>query len=302
LDKLGQQIVSNQSSPINWIRNIMAPIHQSPTAAIAITNYQSLVDDAAEKQPAGSTPPVPPPAACSSWSIAQVGRVNELSRDGSPHATDETVNTATHLAALLFSILGSALLIAQSSAMGEPWKIVSFAIYGTTLIFLFACSTLHHGIAGDQYEDMFRRFDYLAIYPLIAGTFTPLCLVYYHDQTVGWVFSMTVWGLCILCMIATGTCFHKIPKWLSMTLYICLGWIGALFTGYLIPVLGIEGFALFLLGGVIYTAGGVVFTTERPNPVPGFFGFHEIWHIAVILAAACHWLVMYLYVLPSAPV
>ena len=261
----------------------MAPLHTHSTLKTAeegsspITNYQSVEQG---------------------WSIAQIGQVNDFSRDGSPNATDETFNTASHLTACFFSILGTALLIAQASALGEPWKIVSFSIYGSSLIFLFACSALHHGIAG-KLEVLFRMLDYLAIYPLIAGTFTPLCLVYYHDHVIGWVFSMTVWGLCILCMIATGACFEKIPKWLSMTLYICLGWIGALFTGYLIPVLGYDGFALFLLGGIIYTAGGVVFTTERPNPVPGTFGFHEIWHIAVVVAATCHWLLMYLFVLPS---
>lgn len=257
----------------------MAPRHHATEPGLPTTDYQSV-----EK-----------------WSIAQVGQVNELSRDGSPHATDETFNTGSHLAALLFSILGTVLLIAQASSQGEPWKIVSFSIYGCSLIFLFACSSLHHGISGES-EGLFRMLDYMAIYPLIAGTFTPLCLVYYHDSVIGWAFSMTVWGLCILCMIATGTCFHKIPKWLSMTLYICLGWIGAAFTGYLIPVLGYRGFALFLLGGLIYTAGGVVFTTEQPNPIPGLFGFHEIWHVAVVVAAFCHWLLMYLFVLPNGAV
>ena len=81
-------------------------------------------------------------------------------------------------------------------------------------------------------------------------------------------------------------------------MYITLGWLGAGMTYWLIPVIGWGGFGLFLLGGVLYTAGGYVFTMEYPNPIPRRFGFHEIWHVAVMLAATAHWLLMYTYVLP----
>jgi hemolysin III len=140
--------------------------------------------------------------------------------------------------------------------------------------------------------------DYLAIYPLIAGTFTPLCLVFYHDSPIGWAFLGTVWFLSLLGMYCTAKYLHKIPKWLSMTMYITLGWLGACMSKWLLPVLGWSGFGLFVLGGVLYTVGGYIYTTEQPNPVPGTFGFHEIWHVAVVLAAATHYFMMYVYVLP----
>lgn len=232
------------------------------------------------------------------WGFTDFGQVGELSRDGSPHVTDEVFNAASHLAATMLSILGTVLLVTEASNQKNPWKIVSFSIYGASLIFLFACSTLHHGVTGPPWEGIFRVLDYLAIYPLIAGTFTPLCLVFYHDQTIGWAFCMTVWGIAILAMIATAVIFDKIPKWLSMTMYITLGWLGACMTYWLIPVLGWNGFGIFLLGGIFYTGGGYVYSTEQPNPVPGSFGFHEIWHVAVILGATCHWLLMYFFVLP----
>jgi hemolysin III len=231
------------------------------------------------------------------WSITDFGRVNERSRDGSVHATDEVFNTASHFAATFLSFLGTVLLVVQASARHEPWKIVSFSVYGASLVFLFAASTLHHGLTG-VHEAFFRRLDYLAIYPLISGTFTPLCLVFYHDSLIGWVFGATVWAIAILGMVATAFWFHKIPKWLSMTAYMTLGWLGACMTYWLIPVLGMDGFGLFLFGGILYTGGGYVFYTERPNPYPGTFGFHEIWHVTVVLAATCHWLLMYTYVLP----
>jgi hemolysin III len=208
----------------------------------------------------------------------------------------------------MLSILGTALLVSEASSTQvlsdgteippDAWKIVSFSVYGASLIFLFLCSTVHHAVVGPL-EGLFRMMDYLAIYPLIAGTFTPLCLVFFHDKSVGWAFCSTVWGLAILGMIATATCFHKIPRWFSMTMYVTLGWLGAGMTSWLIPVLGWGGFGLFLLGGVFYTVGGYIFTMETPNPIPGRFGFHEIWHVAVLIGAAIHWFLMFLYVLPA---
>lgn len=237
-----------------------------------------------------------------SWHLADFGRVGETSRDGSIHATDEVFNSLSHLAAFMVSLLGSVLLITGASSRGEPWKIVSFSIYGASLLFLFGCSTLHHAITGsERLELRLRILDYAAIYPLIAGTFTPLCLVYFHDTTVGWSFCMVVWFLSIAGMIMTFVMFHKIPKWLSMTMYITLGWLGALMTYWLLPVVGVGGMALFILGGLFYTCGGWVYTKEEPNPYPGVFGFHEIWHIAVILGAASHWALMYFFVLPWEP-
>ena len=258
---------------------------------------------------------------CTTWALTDFGQVGEYSRDGSIHATDEVFNAASHLAATMLSILGTALLISQASSTMEiidetnnnnstvlvlppnPWKIVSFSIYGASLIFLFACSTLHHALTGAaSIEAFWRMMDYLAIYPLIGGTFTPLCLVFYHDSVIGWAFCATVWAIAVAGMMATALWFAKIPKWLSMTMYITLGWLGACMTYWLIPKIGAAGFALFLLGGVLYTAGGYVYTTEQPNPFPGTFGFHEIWHVAVVLAAATHYLLMYFYVLPAAVV
>jgi hemolysin III len=175
------------------------------------------------------TPPTNVAGELLSWRMTDFGNVGEFSRDGSVHATDEVFNAASHLAALILSLLGSAILIVEASAQGEPWKIVSFCIYGASLCFLFSASTLHHAIEG-PWEGFLRMLDYFAIYPLIAGTFTPLCLVFYHDQPVGWTFFGTIWSLSLLGMLLTASCFSKVPKWFSMTLYISLGWLGACFS------------------------------------------------------------------------
>jgi hemolysin III len=237
-----------------------------------------------------------------SWRFTEWGRVGEFSRDGSPHSTDEVFNAASHLAATIFSLLGTTLLVVEASARSDPWKIVSFSVYGASLVFLFSMSTLHHGIEGTpRLEALFRMMDYLAIYPLIAGTMTPMCLVFFHDSVIGWAFLGVVWFIAIVGMIATAVLHPRIPKWASMTMYITLGWLSACMTYWLIPVIGVSGMFWMLLGGIFYSGGGWVYTTERPNPVPQKFGFHEIWHVAVILGAGSHWILMWFFVLPWKP-
>mmetsp|Transcript_1358 Transcript_1358/g.1831 ORF Transcript_1358/g.1831 Transcript_1358/m.1831 type:complete len:275 (+) Transcript_1358:261-1085(+) len=238
------------------------------------------------------------PNSVSQWRFTDFGHVGDLSRDGSVHATDEVFNAASHLVAALLSCLGSALLIVESSSMGEPWKIVAFSLYGASLMFLFGASTLHHSLVGPKIEPFLRMVDYLAIFPLISGTFSPLCLVFFHDSTIGWTFFGTIWILAICGMIMTACIHSKMPKWLSMTLYITMGWLGACMTYWLAPFLGLGGLILFVLGGLFFTVGGYIFYTEQPNPIPGTFGFHEIWHVLVMLGAVTHWAMMFWYVLP----
>ena len=223
------------------------------------------------------------------WSFADIiddtKRKQSLSRDGSPHVTDEVFNSASHLFASMLSLLGTVLLIAQSA--GDAWKIVAFSIYGSSLMFLFACSTLHHAISSTEaIEARLRMLDYLAIYPLISGTFTPLCLIYLRDTVIGWSFFGVAWFLAFAGMIVTATFgVDFIPKWLSMTTYITMGWLGGILALWLAPMIGTWGLGLFVLGGLAFTVGGYIFATEHPNPVPGKFGFHEIWHVFVILGA-----------------
>eukprot|EP00984_Skeletonema_dohrnii_P007964 scaffold2934_cov114-Skeletonema_dohrnii-CCMP3373.AAC.9 len=189
-----------------------------------------------------------------SWSFADVGKTRLLSRDNSQHATDEVFNSLSHLSACMLSILGTTLLIARSSSPANAWKIVSFSIYGLSLIFLFGCSTLHHAInASVEVEARLRMLDYLAIYPLIAGTFTPFCLVFLHDSVIGWSFLGVAWLLSAVGMIMTAKFGPElIPKWMSMTMYITIGWLGAFLALYIIPYIGLSGFHV-LVGGTLAT-------------------------------------------------
>jgi len=148
-------------------------------------------------------------------------------------------------------------------------------------------------------EARLRMMDYLAIYPLIAGTFSPFCLVFLHDSVIGWSFFSVAWFLAIIGMFLTAKFGpDRIPRWMSMTMYITIGWLGGFLCVWLQPEIGMSGLFVFILGGVAFTIGGYIYTTEEPNPIPGKFGFHEIWHVAVIVGAAFHYAVMYFYVLP----
>ncbi len=221
----------------------------------------------------------------------------QLSRDGSEHVTDEVINTATHLAAGCFALLGTVLLVARALQQSKYLAAAAFLIYGLSLLTLFTFSTLHHGLnASEKVSRVLRTFDYLSIFGLIGGTVTPVAVVLYPN-VYGWSVLAVVWAIIGLGITLRAT-FSTLPKYVTSTLFIVLGWLPALLV--IIGGASLAPGAIFLLalGGLLYTGGLVLFALEWPNPIPGKFGFHEIWHIIVALAALSHYLFMYLYVLP----
>ena len=218
------------------------------------------------------------------------------SKDDSIHVTDEVFNTSSHLVGTIFSIVGTVFLIVKSSIMAKGFHIVSFSVYGATLILVFLSSTLHHGInSTKKTEGIFKLLDYFAIFPLIAGTFTPFCLVTLRTP-IGWAIFGIVWGLAVI-GITIKAVFPKIPKWVTNTIYLSMGWIGLILAIPLFRVIGFIPILLIAIGGVFYTVGSVIFYIEKPNIVKGKFGFHEIWHIFVIFGAFTHYIVMYFFIL-----
>lgn len=218
------------------------------------------------------------------------------SKDGSIHVTDERINTASHLAGTIFSLLGAALLIARAAAEATALHVISFSIYGAGLVLLFLASTLHHGIEGKRStEELFRTFDYLAIFPLIAGTYTPFCLVVLRGVT-GWTVFGVVWAVAAAGM-ALRASIKKLPKWVTTTFYLTLGLVSiVIFPSFFSEMPGAA--MLLAAGGAFYIGGNIIFTVEKPNPVPGLFGFHEIWHLFVLAGAFTHYHIMYVYILP----
>ena len=221
----------------------------------------------------------------------------ELSRDGSVHVTDERVNTVSHLFATCFALVGSALLVVQASALGDPWKIVGFSVYGLSVVTLFLASTLHHGLErGPRVNEVLRTLDYDSVFLLIAGSVTPLVLVLFRSP-YGWTVLGAVWAIAAIGIVLRSV-LRQLPKYVTSTLYIALGWMPVLLVGAGAS-LPVGSLALMAAGGLVYSAGFVVFVLERPNPWPGVVGFHEIWHVMVVVAALLHYLLMYFYVLPA---
>ena len=224
-------------------------------------------------------------------------RKHDLSKDHSTNVTDEVFNAASHLAGALFALTGLVLLVVYAGVAGKPWHVVSFSIYGVSLVSLFLASALHHGVnASARIERVLWVIDHGAVFLLIAGSFTPVCLVLARGP-LGWsVFGVT-WFLAVI-GIAIKSARPDIPSWVTSTIYVTMGWMAVLLAIPLMRTLHFDGTALFAVGGIAYSIGVVIYTLEKPNPVPGKFGFHEIWHICVLIAALCHYAVMYFYILP----
>lgn len=221
------------------------------------------------------------------------------SKDGSVHVTDERFNAASHIVGACFSLVGAALLIVQSSAQGDPWKIVAVSIFGFSLIMLFTSSALHHAIDGSPtVNEVLRTLDYGSVFLLIAGSVTPLVLVMPQFRNLqGWTVLGVIWVIAVGGIVMRSV-WRQIPKWVTNTLYIALGWMVTLL---LFNVDGVPLGMLLLIGavGLAYTAGFALFVLEKPNPWPGVFGFHELWHLMVLLGAFLHYLLVYKYVLPA---
>ncbi len=197
----------------------------------------------------------------------------------------EPVNSLTHWAGAILALAGLiALLIV---GWGTPIKVVSLIIYGASLIFLFSASATYHMVrVKDKALEIFRKIDHAAIFCLIAGTYTPFCL---NAFTGFWKWGMLaiIWSLALIGIVMK-VFIIRTPRWLNAGIYVAMGWLCVGASGQLLAALPAWVLTWLIIGGVIYTLGAVVYSTKMFNFVPGVFGFHEVWHIFVLLAAAAH--------------
>lgn len=229
--------------------------------------------------------------------MSNISEAPARSKDGSVHVTDERINTATHMAAACLALLGGSLLVTQAIALGDPWKVIGLGLYSLSAMCLFVFSALHHGLNGSpRLNEVLRTFDYDAVFFLSAGTVTPLVLVLY-PSVYGWTVLAAIWAIAAL-GITLRSVHRQLPKYITNTLYIVLGWmpIALLGAGEKLPT---GALLLLAAGGIVYSIGFVIYVREKPNIIPGIFGFHELWHCIVVLAAFLHFLLMYFYVLPA---
>lgn len=212
--------------------------------------------------------------------------------------SNEYFNAISHLIGAILSISGSAVLI-SFSALEHKWiHLISFSIYGTTLFLSFLFSALlHFNLLRNKYRRILGILDHNAIYLLIAGTYTPFCLVVIKGA-LGWSVFAAIWSFAIFCIVIKSIFFKTLPKALSMASYTFMGWVIVLFIYYVYKTLGLLPLGLIAISGLFYTVGALFFYFEKPNPHPVCFGNHEIWHLAVLLGGAGFYFVMLFFVLP----
>ena len=197
----------------------------------------------------------------------------------------EPVNSLTHWGGAVLALIGLITLLIVG--WSTPAKIISLAIYGVSLIFLFSASATYHMVqVKDKALEIFRKIDHAAIFVLIAGTYTPFCINAFEGFWK-WGMLSIVWSLAVIGIIVK-IFYIRAPRWLNASIYILMGWISVLAGGQMLAALPAWVFTWLIIGGVIYTPGAVVYMTKIFNFKPGVFGFHEVWHIFVLLAAAAH--------------
>jgi len=200
----------------------------------------------------------------------------------------ERFNSISHLIGAVMAVSGATVLIVVASRLGDPWKIVGFSLYGVSLVSLYTSSTLYHSLH-HRAKAVFRRLDHLAIYLLIAGTYTPFALVTLRGGW-GWSLLGVIWGLA-----AIGMALEFLPRRgtrvLPVAIYMVMGWLALIASGPLWRSLPWEGFYLLLVGGALYTFGIVFYVRGATRRWA-----HGIWHLFVLAGSISHFLVIYFYV------
>ena len=204
---------------------------------------------------------------------------------------EESINIISHAIGLIFSIVALVLLVRHASLHGNIWHVVSFAIFGASLISLYAASTLYHSARKPELRHRFRIIDHATIYLLIAGTYTPFALVTLNGPT-GWTLFGFSWGMAITGIILK--LFHTGRYNLVSTLmYVFMGWIIVFAIKPLINNLSSDGLFWLVAGGMAYTTGAILYSIKKIK-----FN-HSIFHLFVLVGSFCHFVAVYFYVLPT---
>jgi hemolysin III len=208
----------------------------------------------------------------------------------------EPINGMTHASAAVVAIAGVVVLMVV--AKGGGLKRASLLVYGISLVLMFAASAAYHSIrAKPEVIGRLRKMDHSAIYLLIAGTYSPICLHFFNGfwrwglLTIVWALALVGIGAKMLTMDA--------PRWLSAGAYLVMSWLSVAAIQQMLLTMPLGAMLWLLAGGIFFTVGAVVYVARRPNFIPGVFGFHELWHIFVVLGAFSHFIAVAAYVAPG---
>ena len=201
----------------------------------------------------------------------------------------ERFNAWTHLVGALMSVVGVMVLIVMTIRMGDPWKIVSVSVFGATLILLYSASTLYHSLRG-RAKLILRKLYHLSIYLLIAGTYTPFCLVTLRGAW-GWTLFGVVWGLAVIGMLQEIKPRSE-ARIMSLVIYAVMGWVVVIAIKPLLERIETAGFVWLAAGGLLYTIGIVFYAFDSR-----FRHWHGIWHLFVVGGSLAHYVAIAFYVI-----
>ena len=201
----------------------------------------------------------------------------------------EKLNAWTHLIGAVLAVVGAFWLLLLAGFSGDRWKIISVAIYGVSLIVLYSASMIYHSVQG-RAKVIMQKLDHLSIYLLIAGSYTPFCLVTLRGPW-GWSLLATVWSLALIGMLQEIKPRSE-ARIMSLIIYAVMGWIVLVAVKPLIAVLGTEGFIWLAAGGVFYTVGIIFFANDSR-----FRHWHGIWHLFVMAGSLLHFITIWRFVL-----
>jgi hemolysin III len=204
----------------------------------------------------------------------------------------EPISGLTHLVGALLALIGAVCLLAPAIQTRNSGQIVAFAVYSISLVALYSASSAYHLLRLSECGTRtLRRLDHTMIYTLIAGSYTPLCLIALRGA---WGLSLlgAVWGLALTGFILTLFYLNK-SRWLTVGIYIIMGWLAVVAFVPLLQRMPPAGIFWMVLGGVIYSCGAIIYARKRPDFVPGVFGFHELWHLFVMAGSAAHFVLIF---------
>ncbi len=209
----------------------------------------------------------------------------------------EPGSAITHFIGMMLAIVAAVpLLVKARVASGVPC-LLAMGIFMCSMILLYGASTLYHSvIVSDKILKVFRKIDHMMIFVLIAGSYTPVCLIVLGGR-LGITLLAVVWGIALAGILVKAV-WISCPKWFSSAIYIAMGWVCVAVFGRLLDTLPLQAFLWLLAGGVIYTIGGVIYALKLPvfNQHHKYFGSHEIFHLFVMAGSICHFIFMYQYV------
>ena len=209
----------------------------------------------------------------------------------------EPGSAITHFIGMMLAVFAAVPLLVKAGVSSGGEHFIAMAIFMASMILLYGASATYHSVnLTGRYLRIFRKLDHMMIFVLIAGSYTPVCLIVLGGKT-GYTLLALVWGIALAGMLVKAfwiTC----PKWFSSAIYIAMGWVCVLVFGRLFDTLSTAAFLWLLAGGIIYTVGGVIYALKLPlfNSRHREFGSHEVFHLFVMAGSLCHFIFMYCYV------